>query len=158
MADLLPKESKILVALDEVQTMLNEITEVKGYNSSPSIKRGWLQHIFQGRHAAPVKFPVIAYRVESSSPTASQNGTSFIDQITIVIDCAVSVKETKDPVTDLLKLLKDVRRSLVFDPWTTKLTISEIDFLECDFDLPEAGDEYAFFSQKLSFKVVENYA
>ena len=152
------KSSKLLVALDEVKGLLGDITEVKGYNFTPTLKRGWLQHIFQSRHASPVKFPVVAYRVESSMPEGSQNNERVIDDITLVIDCAVSVKESKEPVDDLLMLLKDVRRSLVFDQWTSKLSLSELTLMECQFDLPEAGDEYAFFSQKIRFRVVEEYA
>lgn len=108
----------------------------------------------------PIAFPVVAYRPEVSLPGGGErtNNTNLNDSITLSLDCAVSVKESEAPVDDLLNLLKDVRRSLVFDPDTARLGISEIQFLECPFDIPEAGDDYAFFSQKIRFQVVEQYA
>lgn len=154
------KTSDILAGLDAIKAMLEKITQLNDYNHTPAIKRGWLQHIFEGRSRAPVTFPVVAYRPALSVPGGGEQteNTSLNDRVTISIDCAVSVKESPDPVADLLNLLKDVRRSLVFDTNTTKLGVSEIVFLECQFDVPEAGEDYAFFSQKISFRVVEQYA
>lgn len=152
--------SDILTAFNTVKTMLESISTGNGYNSDPSLKQGWLQHIFQGRHREAIQFPVIAYRPDVSNPTGGDktHNTNLNDLVTLSLDCAVSVKESDDPVADLLNLLKDVRRSLVFDPNTARLGISEIEFLDCPFDVPETGDDYAFFSQKIRFKVVEQYA
>lgn len=151
--------SEILLAMDAIKAMFEQISTANGYNHNPTLKRGWLQHIFQGRHRTEPTFPIIAYRPHISEPTSKvPDNSSLIDTVTLVIDCAVSVKDTDTPVDDLLNLLKDVRRSLVFDPDTTRLKISELTFQDCPFDLPEAGDDYAFFSQKINFKVVEQYA
>lgn len=154
------KTSDILVAMNSIQAMLEKISQDNGFNSNPSIKRGWLQQLFQSRNRVPIAFPVVAYRPEVSLPGGGErtNNTNLNDSITLSLDCAVSVKESEAPVDDLLNLLKDVRRSLVFDPDTARLGISEIQFLECPFDIPEAGDDYAFFSQKIRFQVVEQYA
>lgn len=154
------KTSDINKALAAIKTMLSQISKANGYNFSPQLKQGWLQHIFARRTQVAVVFPVIAYRPELSQPNGGErtNNTNLNDTITFSIDCAVAVKDTETPVEDLLNLLKDVRRALVFDPYTQKLGISELTFSECPFDVPEAGDEYCFFSQKIQFKVVEQYA
>jgi len=153
------KISKTVVALDAIKEMLEDILIVNGYNFDPSVRRGWLQHVYQGRHQQQVKFPVIAYRPELSKPNGSATYNHVVtDSITLILDCAVSVKDSATPVDDLLNLMKDVRRALVFDPHGKKLGVSEITFLDCPFDIPEAGDDYAFFSQKISFEVTEQYA
>lgn len=154
------KTSDIKTALTGIETMLGKISKANGYNSNPMLKQGWLQHIYARRSQVAVTFPLIAYRPELSRPSGGErtNNTNLNDTITFSIDCAVAVKDTETPVDDLLDLLKDVRRSLVFDPYTQKLGISELTFSECPFDVPEAGDEYCFFSQKIQFKVVEQYA
>jgi len=152
--------SDILTAMNAIKSMLEAITVANGYNFTPALKRGWLQHIFQGRHREVVTFPVIAYRPDVSTPSGGDrtNNTNLKDLVTINLDCAVLVKDSEDVVADLLNLLKDVRRSLVFDPITEKLGVSEIQFLECPFDIPEAGEDYAFFSQKIRIQVIEQYA
>lgn len=152
------KESDILKALEEVKTMVGKISEANGYNTTPTVRRGWLQHIYSSRSRDKPDFPIIAYRPELSSPNSSTpDNSGMIDTVTIVFDGAVSVKDSETATDDLLHLLKDLRRSLVFDPDTTTLKLSELAFGECPFDLPDAGEDYAFFSQKISFKVVENY-
>jgi hypothetical protein len=151
--------SDILTALDFIRQRLESITTANGYNFSPSVRRGWLEHVFQGRHRQPVAFPVIVYRPSLSEPVSSAPGNeNMVDSVTVLIDCAVSVKESEQPVDDLLNLLKDVRRSLVFDPENPRLKISDLTIQDCPFDTPESGDEYAFFSQKISFRVTEQYA
>lgn len=154
------KTSDINKALQAIKTMLEKISTANGYNTNPSLRQGWLQHIYARRTQAAVQFPVIAYRPELSKPAGGEktNNTNLTDTVMFSIDCAVEVKNTDTPVEDLLNLLKDVRRSLVFDTNTQKLGISELTFSECPFDVPEAGDDYCFFSQKIQFKVVEQYA
>jgi hypothetical protein len=154
------KASKIAAAVGDIKTLLEQITVVNGYNFTPTLKEGWLQHVFQDRMRKPKDFPIIAYRPELSAPGEGQKtqNRQLNDKITFSIDCAISVKETETPVVDLLNLLKDVRRSLVVDQYKNKLSLSEITFQECQFDVPETGDKYAFFSQKIQFEVDEQYA
>ena len=151
--------SDIIRALDDIKQRLEQISTANGYNSNPSIKRGWLEMLFRGRNRNEVPLPVIAYRPSLSNPESAVPGNSNMkDVVTVLLDCAVSTKDSDTPVDDLLNLLKDVRRSLVFDPDDRKLVISDMTIQDCPFDLPESGDDYAFFSQKISFKVVEQYA
>nr|WP_067285738.1 hypothetical protein [Marinobacterium profundum] len=152
-------QADALVALNAVKAMLATISVANGYNFDPTIKQGWLQHLFQARARIPFSFPVVAYRPELSAPDGERTGNAVVtDRITLVLDCAIAVKDTDTPVEDLFNLLKDVRRALVFDPHKNRMGIKKITFLECPFDVPEAGDEYAFFSQKISFEVTEQYA
>lgn len=151
--------SEALVAVTAVKTMLATISTATGYNFDPTIKQGWLQHLFQSRTRVPFSFPVVAYRPELSTPDGTKTDNAVVtDRIVLVLDCAIAVKETDTPVEDLFNLLKDVRRSLVFDPNKNRLGIKKITFLDCPFDVPEVGDEYAFFSQRISFEVTEQYA
>ncbi|SEG12307.1 hypothetical protein [Marinobacterium lutimaris] len=155
------KTSDILEGLDFIKSRLETISTANGYNHSPNIKRGWLEFIFsnKNRHREPIAFPVIAYRPKTSAPqNATAGNESLIDVVTVHIDGAVSVKDSEDSVTDLLNLLKDVRRSLVFDPENQRLKISDLTIQDCPFDTPESGDDYAFFSQAISFRVTEQYA
>jgi len=151
--------SDIIPALDEIKRRLEQISTANGYNTDPSIKRGWLEMLFRGRNRHEVPLPVLAYRPAVAEPEGSVPGNSNItDVVTLMIDGAVSTKDSDTPVDDLLNLLKDVRRVLVFDPDDGKLVFSDITVEDCPFDLPESGEDYAFFSQKISFKVVEQYA
>jgi hypothetical protein len=153
--------SELIDALDHIKSSLERISVDNGYNTSPQIKRGWLQHVFKAHSRTPVEFPVIAYRAELSDPQSSVDGNSNIkDSMTVVIDAAVSTKENDadEAVDSLLNLLKDLRRSLVFDPNNVKLKHSSLIYGECPFDLPDTGEEYAFFSQKIIIEVVEQYA
>jgi hypothetical protein len=154
------KASRIAASVGDIKTLLEQISIANGYNFDATLKQGWLQHVFQDRQRQPEDFPIVAYRPELSAPGEGQKtkNKQLQDKITFSIDCAISVKDTDTPVVDLLNLLKDVRRSLVVDPYKHKLSLSEITFSECQFDVPEVGDKYAFFSQKIQFEVNEQYA
>lgn len=153
--------SDVLIGLEFVRTRLDGISTENGYNFDPTVKRGWLQYIYQDitRRRVQGNFPLIVYRPSLSEPQSSSPGNeSLIDTVTVMIDAAVLVKDTDTPVDDLLNLMKDVRRALVFDPENPRLKISDLTIEDCPFDIPESGDPYAFFSQKISFKVTEAYA
>lgn len=139
--------------------MLEKISVDNGYNFTPTLREGWLQHIYARRSQQEVVYPVVAYRPEISDPKGGEktNNTNLNDTITFSLDCAVLVKDTDTPVQDLLNLLKDVRRALVFDS-NRRNAISELVFLDCPFDVPDVGEEMCFFSQRIQFKVVEQYA
>lgn len=152
--------SDVNLALAEVKNLLAQISTANGYNFDPAVRQGWLQHIFQRRAQTPPTFPILAYRPELSVPTGGDqtDNSALKDKITLVIDGAISVKDSETPVEDLFNLIKDLRRSLVFDVNSRKIKLSSIEYGECPFDVPEAGEEYAFFSQKIKLEVTENYA
>ncbi|WP_010322154.1 hypothetical protein [Marinobacterium stanieri] len=153
--------SDIIPALDWVKERLERINKANGYNSDPSVERGWLQMIVnQDRlRRNEITFPVIAYRPALTEPKGSTEGnSSLIDSVTVMVEGAVLTKDSDTPVDDLLNLIKDVRRSLVFDPTARKLKVSKLTIQDCPFDLPESGEDYAFFSQKITFEVTEQYA
>ena len=87
--------------------------------------------------------------------TQSEDHKVSKESISCSFDGAVAVKDSDSPVDDLLNLLKDVRVALAIDPFTHKLPFSKITYGECAFDLPETGEPYAFFSQKVILEIVE---
>lgn len=147
--------AQLITCLDYIDTQLNAICHSESSLSDPSIKRGWLQHIFQNQDRLNIQFPVIAYRPELSNTSQSHDNKASNDEIVVVIDGAVSVKDTDEPVDDLINMLKDVRVALAIDPATPRIPFSNMTFGACAFDLPEAGEPYAFFSQKLTLKIIE---
>lgn len=155
------KASSIIDALDAIKAQLAQISTAGGYNTDPTIKRGWLQHIFRRHLRNPISFPVIAYRVEQSNPRMPPGNSTADDSVLILLDGAVLVKgdDAEDEAVDaLLNLMKDMRRALVFDPDKPRLKYSKLELQDCPFDLPETGEEYAFFSQKILIKVDDQYA
>lgn len=155
--DKLSKINSVVRALDEA---LKKISVENGFNFTPTVRQGWLMQIYQRRTQETISFPLITYRPELSVPRGGEktNNTNLNDSLTFSIDCAISVKGAITPVEDLNNLLKDVRRALVFDTNMARLGVSEMTYSECPFDIPDTGDEFAFFSQKINFKVVEQYA
>lgn len=151
-------ESKIYQGFATIKSRLELITVANGYSCDANIREGWLQQIAR-RSQHEMKFPVVVIRPELSLPTGGDitNNTSMTDRVTVAIDCAVNSNDP-DILKSLWSLLKDVRRSLVFDANNKSMGVSELSFLDCPFDVPDAGEEYAFFTQKIQFKVVEKYA
>lgn len=157
------KDSALEQAISDIKTLLDKISTENDYNFSPTVAEGWLRHYFSdlSRVRTPTDYPVVLYRPELSTPSPKAkelDNAKYQEELIIAIDAAVQVFSDGEPVRDLLKLLKDVRRAVVFPEYGHNMKIQSIELLACDYDVPETGDAYAFFTQKIRVIVNDEFA
>jgi len=157
--------------LDCFSFIKKRLKEQSGNELDYTVKMGWLLHIFDRRNRDKTKFPVVAYRPDASDPEMSENADSMKDSVIISVDGAISIadytdrkahshyenSDEEDPVLiDLIVLRLEVLKALAIEPDALSMPFSSLKFGSCAFDLPEAGEAYAFFSQKIVIELVES--
>ncbi len=157
------------LAFETVEKLLQRISTDNGFNTNPTVREGWLlQIVSPERSRKEITFPLLALRPELSTPTypPSDNVRARAKNETrMVIDGAIQSNVEK-PVEQLLALMHDVRKALAVD-LTNRLEKQALDLgnrhldievLQCPYDIPEKGDQYAFFSQTITYTMEEKYA
>lgn len=145
--------------MDLLEERLKRIRKENGFSADVHVAEGWLQHIFSdpGLSRKQGEFPMVAWRPEVSQPSSAAPGNASVrDTLIFSVDVAVKVSDCDNPVRALMRLLKDVRGSIVFPPNSTDIKGLKVELLECPFDVPEVKDPFAFFSQRIKVSLNEH--
>lgn len=144
---------------DQLNSDLESIKKSNGFLNDATILKGYMVHYVRkfSESGESLKFPCIAIqpaRDRTSKPGAKLQSKTERDWVLVG---AVGVQNPDEVTDNLDSLLYDVKRALSFDPYHgNKKEATDYKLGEAIFDLPDRGDEYAFFEMPITMTFIEN--
>ena len=146
--------------INNINTIIkDELLIALGTISGVTVLDGWITHYVHkfSEVGTNITFPAIALQPDSEVLKMDGNKTRATAVRSFRIIGAVSNKNPEIITEDLNNLLYDVRKALAFNLYDNKYVMQEIDFMTCNFNLPEKGEPYAFFDTLIEVKYQEAY-
>lgn len=144
------------------QKLLDRIGLIKtgtesGYLNDVTVLNGYMVHYVRKFNESneKLKFPCVALqptRDRSKIGGGNQRSKSSRDWVLIG---AVGVQNPDEVTDNLDSLLYDIKRAVSFDTYADDSPGLTITLGEAVFDLPERGDEYAFFEMSITIDYIE---
>lgn len=143
---------------EQLNADLENIKTANKFINDATILKGYMVHYVRkfSESGTALKFPCIAIqpsRDRTSKPNAKLQSNTQRDWVLVG---AVSVQNPDEVTDNLDTLLYDVKRALSFDPYAGGAPAVDYILGEAVFDLPERGDEYAFFEMPITMKFIES--
>ena len=151
-------EAPVKLIKQQLNNDLDKIKIENGYINNATILNGYMVHYVRkfSETDEPLNFPCVAIQPSRDRTSkASSNLQSKTERDWVLIG-AVSVQNPEQVTDNLDTLLYDVKRSLSFDPYEGGAPAVDYVLGEAVFDLPERGDEYAFFEMPITMKFIES--
>lgn len=146
------------IIAEDIQTKLELITVVNGYQNNVSVLPGYMVHYANDLMDAGLtdkSFPAVSFQPEDDTPDPDPKGTRSKSDRTMKLIGAVDVIDPALVNSKVNSLLADVRKALAMNKFDNKSKAMEIIIGRAIFNLPDSKDQYAFFEMSITIKYLE---
>ncbi|ANP79308.1 hypothetical protein A134_23120 [Vibrio crassostreae 9CS106] len=134
------------------------IPKLKGVDGL-NVLDGWFVNYVHkfSKTGQKLKFPLASVQPKEEVTVQSKSGLDGINARAFTVIGATSVREPETVNDELDDLLFKVRQALAINAFDNESEAHKLEFGDVKFDLPERGDEYAFFELTIRVSYTERW-